>query len=71
LVPGFTDDKNDLLLLGNFIKKLKYMKRFDFLPYHKLALHKYKELGIKYQLANVKEPTTQSINYAKELVFGK
>jgi pyruvate formate lyase activating enzyme len=47
------------------------MKRFDFLPYHKLALHKYKQLGIKYQLVKVKAPTIQLINKAKQLVFGK
>lgn len=52
LVPNFTDHKTDLMKLRDFINKLKYMDNFELLPYHELAIHKYKDLNIKYELKN-------------------
>jgi pyruvate formate lyase activating enzyme len=52
IVPNFTDDKNNLIELKEFLDKLKYMDNFELLPYHELALSKYKKLNIKYLLKN-------------------
>ncbi|MDR0985462.1 MAG: pyruvate formate lyase-activating protein [Mycoplasmataceae bacterium] len=57
IIPTLTDNKDDLFLLKKFIKKLKYLKRFELLPYHKLGVKKYQQLKIKYLLKNIKEPT--------------
>ena len=71
LVPGLTDNNNDLIKLGNFIKTLKNMERFEILPYHNLAIDKYKELKIKYPLTRVKTPTKKQINNAMNYIISK
>lgn len=68
LVPKYTDDKDDLIKLGEFIGSLKYMKRFELLPYHNMAIPKYKELNIKYLLSHIKSPTKKQIKNAMEYI---
>jgi pyruvate formate lyase activating enzyme len=70
-VPGYTDNQHDLKMLGKFIKNLKYLKKFELLPYHRLAIEKYRLLKIKNKIINVKEPTKQMIIKAKQLIAGK
>ena len=69
LVPGLTDNKNDLIKLGKFIKTLENMERFEILPYHRLAIEKYKKLKIKYALARIKVPTKKQIDNAMKYII--
>ncbi len=71
LVPGLTDNKNDLIKLGKFIKTLKNMERFEILPYHRLAIDKYRKLKIKYPLTKVKEPSKKQISNAMKYIINK
>ncbi len=64
LLPGYTDDKDDLISLGKFIKDLKYMDKFELLPYHTMALPKYQNLKIKYKIKDIKAPTSEEIQTA-------
>ena len=59
VVPGITDDPDQLTRLGTFIAGLPNVKALDVLPYHVLGVHKYRELGLSYPLEGV-EPATQS-----------
>ena len=68
LVPGFTDDENDLKKLKNFIDTLQSVEKIEILPYHDLGKFKWKELGLKYELENIKPPTQEQILKAKELL---
>lgn len=68
LVPGFTDDKNDLLKLKSFIDSLKTVERVELLPYHDLGAHKWSALGINYELKNVKPASDKDIQRAKEIL---
>ncbi|GHU30876.1 hypothetical protein FACS1894166_01290 [Bacilli bacterium] len=54
--------------LGQFIRKLKYMVRFELLPYHRLAITKYQDLAIEYKLDTVKEPTKMELARAKQII---
>lgn len=67
LVPGITDSEEDLAALGAFVKTLKTVERFEILPYHTLALHKYEKLGIDYPLKGVREPSKEEVERAKRL----
>jgi pyruvate formate lyase activating enzyme len=71
LLPEYTDNENDLITLGIFLRKLKYLKKFELLPYHRLAITKYKDLKIKNQIANIHEPTKAMVQKAKQLIAGK
>ena len=57
VVPGITDDPDQLTRLGTFIAGLPNVKALDVLPYHVLGVHKYRELGLSYPLEGV-EPAT-------------
>ncbi|MGN0316927.1 MAG: pyruvate formate-lyase-activating protein [Lachnospira sp.] len=68
LVPGVTDDENDLTALSDFVKTLKTVRRFEVLPYHTLGVFKWEELGLEYRLKDVYPPTTDEIARANRLL---
>ena len=59
VVPGYTDNPEDLKNLGRFIGTLKNLHALDVLPYHTLGVEKYKKLGISYPLEGV-SPLSQN-----------
>ena len=68
LIPGYTDDENDLKKLRNFINCLDTVKKVELLPYHDMGKYKWKKLGFNYELENVKAPTNAEIKKAKEIL---
>lgn len=68
LVPGFTDDENDLKELKKFIDSLNNVKKVEILPYHNLGKYKWNEMGINYELENINPPTESEIQKAKEIL---
>ena len=68
LVPGYTDDENDLKKLKDFIINLKTVKKVEILPYHDLGKFKWEEMGIEYPLKDVKIPTDAEVQKAKEIL---
>jgi len=68
LVPGLTDDENDLQKLSDFIATLKNVDRVEVLPYHSMAIHKWEELGIEYTLKDTPVPTEESVKRAEEIL---
>ena len=59
VVPGITDDPEQLTRLGRFIGTLSNVKALDVLPYHIMGVTKYREMGIPYPLEGV-EPTSKA-----------
>ena len=68
LVPGYTDDENDLLKLKDFIKSLKTVERVEILPYHNLGEYKWKELNLEYALKDVRQANIDDVNRAKKIL---
>lgn len=68
LVPGYTDDENDLLKLRDFIKSLKSVERVEILPYHNLGEYKWKELNLEYALKDVRQANIDDVNRAKKIL---
>ena len=68
LVPGITDDENDLKSLKEFILTLKNVEKIEILPYHNLGKFKWEELGLKYELETISSPTEEQIKRAKDLL---
>lgn len=69
LVPTINDDKQTLIKWKAFADTLTNIKKIEILPYHRLALDKYKKLGIKYKLDNIKEPSKESIDLAEKILL--
>ena len=69
VVEGYTDKKEDLIKLGEFIGKLINLKGLDVLPYHTMGVNKYKELGIPYKLEGVSALSKSEAQRAKEYIL--
>lgn len=69
VVEGYTDKKEDLIKLGEFIGKLKNLQGLDVLPYHTMGVNKYKELGIPYRLEGVPALSKEKAQKAKEYIL--
>ena len=68
LVPGISDQEEDIRLLGETLGKYKMIERVELLPYHTLGVHKYEAMGQEYKLKDVKENTPEQIDRAAELL---
>ena len=68
LIPGYTDDKEDLLKLKKFLSTLKNVEKIELLPYHDLGKHKWLKLGLKYELDDARTATNEDIKRAKEIL---
>ena len=68
IVPGLTDDKEDLLKLKDFINSLKTVDKIELLPYHNIGEFKWKKLGLKYPLEGIRQATDEDIKKAKEIL---
>ena len=68
IVPGYTDNKEDLLKLKDFIGSLKTVEKLELLPYHNIGEFKWKKLGLKYPLEGIRQATDEDIKKAKEIL---
>ena len=68
IIPGVTDDKQDLIKLKEFLDSLKTVKKIELLPYHTLGKHKWKEMGVTYDLDGIPDATDKDINKAKKIL---
>ena len=68
IIPGITDDKNDLLKLKDFISTLKSVQKVELLPYHDMGKFKWKNLNCKYDLENIRPANEEDIEKAKKVL---
>ena len=68
LVPGITDDEEQLTALRRFIDTLTNVKRVEVLPYHTLGLFKWQQLGIPYTLSDIPVPTAEQVEHARQIL---
>jgi pyruvate formate lyase activating enzyme len=61
LVPGLTDDPDDIAHIADFAAGLGNVERVDVLPFHQMGRYKWKELGMNYTLQDVEPPTTELV----------
>ena len=70
IVPGINDTKEYILGLKKYLKNINNIEKIELLPYHTMAIDKYKKLGIKYVLKDTpnmnKEKCLELENILKE-----
>lgn len=71
LVPGWTDDIEDLKKTRAFIETLSNVKKIEILPYHNMGAYKWEKLGMKYPLEGVEAPDKNSIELANKVLHGE
>ena len=69
LVPTLTDNENDLISLGRFLKDLTCLEKIEVLPYHTMGIPKYEALGIDYPLKGVDNATKGQADKALEIIL--
>ena len=67
LVPGLTDDADDIKRIAAFAAELGNVQRVDVLPFHQLGRYKWKELGMLYELDRTEPPTADAVEDAARL----
>ncbi len=68
LVPGITNDDEQLKKLHTFIDTLQNVQKVEVLLYHTLGCFKWQQLGLDYTLQDVPTPTAEEVRNAKELL---
>ncbi|HST12033.1 MAG TPA: pyruvate formate-lyase-activating protein [Terriglobales bacterium] len=64
LVPGFTDDAENVSQIARFASTLGNVERVDVLPFHQMGRFKWKELKLDYALDNVQPPAPEVVAVA-------
>ena len=67
LVPGITDDIEDIKKEAEIIAELNGVEKVVVLPYSTLGREKWKKLNYTYQLENVEPPTKELIEMTKKI----
>lgn len=68
IIPGITDNEEDLIRLKNFIKSLKTVKKVELLSYHNLGEYKWENLGFEYKLKDIRPANSDDIKRAKKIL---
>lgn len=68
LVPGLTDDEQDLLKLKEFISSLKTVEKVQILPYHSMGKYKWEKLRKKYELDGIRDATQDDVKMAQKIL---
>lgn len=68
MIPSITDNKEDLLALKDFLSTLKNVQKVELLPYHDLGKFKWENLGLQYELSDIKSANEEDVKRAKKLL---
>lgn len=68
LVPGITDNEDDLLKLKEFLASLSNVEKIELLPYHDLGKFKWENLNETYPLEGVRSATSEDVDRAKKIL---
>jgi pyruvate formate lyase activating enzyme len=64
LVPGLTDDDENVSEIANFAGSLGNVERVDVLPFHQMGRFKWNELKLNYTLNDVEPPSREAVERA-------
>lgn len=68
LVPTISDDEQDLIKLGEFIRSLNNVQKVEVLPYHMLGVYKWEALGLDYPLKEIDPPSEEKTAWALRIL---
>lgn len=68
IIPGITDDEEDLKLLKDFLSSLQTVEKVELLKYHDMGKFKWEKLGVSYELDNIPPATDDDIIRAKKIL---
>ncbi|RNE49125.1 pyruvate formate-lyase-activating protein [Corynebacterium alimapuense] len=66
LVPGLTDDPDNVAGVAEIVSHWPNVERVEVLPFHNMGADKWRELGLDYQLGDATPPSLESLEAARE-----
>ena len=67
LVPGLTDQLDDITALARYAAALGNVQRVDVLPFHQMGKFKWGELGLEYPLMELEPPAQELTNEVRRI----
>lgn len=67
VVPGFTDSEEEVRAMVNLARQYNNLKRIELLPFRKLCVTKYEQLGIPFRCADIPECDEATISRLQKL----
>jgi len=67
LVPGLTDDEQNIRDVADLIKNWNTVERVEVLPFHQMGKEKWHELSMPYLLEETLPPTSEVVEFAKNI----
>ena len=67
LVPGLTDNMEDITELSRHAARLGNVERVDVLPFHQMGRFKWDELKLDYTLKDVPEPSEELTEQVRDI----
>ena len=71
LVPGLTDDPDEITQIARFAAGLGNVERVDVLPFHQMGRYKWERLGLTYALGDVEPPSTEVVERTLAIFRGE
>jgi len=68
LVPGLTDDIDDMYRLRDYLKPFDNVAKVEVIPFHKAGEYKWKDLGMQYELWDTPAPSAELLETAREIL---
>lgn len=68
VVPGFNNEKEDILAIWEFVKTLGKNVKYSLLPFHNICEAKYKSQGLVFPASQLKEPTAEEMAELNKLL---
>jgi pyruvate formate lyase activating enzyme len=66
IVPGWTDNMDEIGRMADFAAELGNVQRVDVLPFHQMGKFKWEKLGMEYKLRDAEPPSQETIDKALE-----
>ena len=70
LIPGITNDEEDLKQWSEKMSHYPNIERVDLLAFHQLGQHKWSQMGLRYELEDVVPPTLEELSRAADIMKG-
>ena len=70
LVPGLTDEDENLRSIAEFVAELGNVERIEVLPFHQMGRFKWQKLGLNYTLNDAQPPNPDQVECACEIFRG-
>ncbi|HLP45046.1 MAG TPA: glycyl-radical enzyme activating protein, partial [Candidatus Kapabacteria bacterium] len=66
LIPGINDDEENIIKTAQFLKD-NHLKHINLLPYMRLGITKYEQLGLEYELHEIIPPNEKEVKRVKDI----